>query len=151
MRYFVDTSALVKYYIQETGTVWIRQLFEESLPGEIFIASITGVELLAAIGRRSRAKEISKKEYQYLVSRFEEDFESRYTVIEVNRGVISKAMELTRQHPLRGYDAVQLAAALSLKSELGTDIELSFICADELLYEIAEIYEFRVDDPNNHP
>lgn len=111
----------MKYYIQETGTVWIQQLFEESLPSEIFIASITGVKLLAAIGRRSRAKEISKGEYRYLVSRFEEDFESRYTVIEVNREVISKAMELTKQHPLRGYDAVQLATALSVKSELDPD------------------------------
>ncbi|WP_244918150.1 type II toxin-antitoxin system VapC family toxin [Nostoc linckia] len=58
-RYFIDSSALVKRYISETGSAWVLGLFDPTLNNEVFIAAITGVEIIAAITRRSRSGSIS--------------------------------------------------------------------------------------------
>jgi predicted nucleic acid-binding protein len=38
--YFLDSSALVKRYISETGSVWVLGLFAAAFNNEIFIAAI---------------------------------------------------------------------------------------------------------------
>ncbi|MEH2022679.1 type II toxin-antitoxin system VapC family toxin [Nostoc sp.] len=57
--YFIDSSALVKRYISETGSAWVLELFNPTLNNEVFIAAITSVEIIAAITRRSRGGNIS--------------------------------------------------------------------------------------------
>ncbi len=47
--YFLDSSALVKRYIDETGSNWVLGLFDSMLDAEFFVAAITGVEIVAAI------------------------------------------------------------------------------------------------------
>jgi polyferredoxin len=41
--YFVDSSALVKRYVQEVGTPWVRRLTHRGQAHEIYLASITPV------------------------------------------------------------------------------------------------------------
>jgi hypothetical protein len=50
--YFFDTSAIVKRYIAETGTVWVQSLSDPSASHRIYLASITAVELTSAVVRR---------------------------------------------------------------------------------------------------
>ncbi|MEH2240720.1 type II toxin-antitoxin system VapC family toxin [Nostoc sp.] len=57
--YFIDSSALVKRYISETGSAWVLGLFDPTLNNEVFIAAITSVEIIAAITRRSHGGNIS--------------------------------------------------------------------------------------------
>ena len=57
--YFVDSSALVKRYISETGSRWVLSLFDPVLNNDVLIAAITGVEIVAAITRRARGGSIS--------------------------------------------------------------------------------------------
>jgi uncharacterized protein len=47
--YFLDSSALVKRYLNETGSKWVLDLFNPALDNEIFVAAIAGVEIVAAI------------------------------------------------------------------------------------------------------
>jgi len=54
--YFVDSSALVKRYINETGSTWVLSLFDSALNNDVLIAAITGVEIIAAITRRARGE-----------------------------------------------------------------------------------------------
>jgi uncharacterized protein len=42
--HFLDSSALVKRYISETGSAWVSGLFDPALGHEIFVAAIAGVE-----------------------------------------------------------------------------------------------------------
>jgi predicted nucleic acid-binding protein len=46
--YFVDSSALVKRYVQEDGTSWVRRLTRRSARNPIYLARITAVEVTAA-------------------------------------------------------------------------------------------------------
>ena len=52
--YHLDSSALVKRYIRESGSDWVSGLFDPALNNEVFIAAITPVEIIAAITRRAR-------------------------------------------------------------------------------------------------
>jgi hypothetical protein len=45
--YFVDSSALVKRHVQETGTDWVRRLTCHNPSTIIYIARITEVERIA--------------------------------------------------------------------------------------------------------
>ena len=47
--YFLDSSALVKRYIRETGTDWVASLFSPDFGNDCFVAAIAGVEIIAAM------------------------------------------------------------------------------------------------------
>lgn len=42
--YFVETSALAKRYILETGSVWLRALLDPSAGCSIYVVRVTAVE-----------------------------------------------------------------------------------------------------------
>lgn len=65
---------------------------------------------------------------------------------------VRHAMDLVRQHPLRAYDAIQLAASRELASALPRELSpLSFASADSALNQIAERLGLPADNPHTHP
>ena len=40
--YFSNSSAIVKRYVQETGTTWVRRLSRKGKPDPIYLARIHG-------------------------------------------------------------------------------------------------------------
>jgi predicted nucleic acid-binding protein len=60
--YFVDSSALVKRYVREDGTGWVRRLTRRSSSTVIYIARITAVEVTSAVARRRRGRTLPSKE-----------------------------------------------------------------------------------------
>ncbi|MFB2970764.1 type II toxin-antitoxin system VapC family toxin [Aerosakkonema sp. BLCC-F183] len=70
--YFIDSSALVKRYISEIGSAWVLGLFDPTLNNEVFIAAITGVEIIAAITRRSRSGSISITDATLIRNQFDD-------------------------------------------------------------------------------
>jgi len=152
MRYFVDSSAVVKRYIIEIGTPWFQNLVKNVNPRRIFISKITGAEVIAAFSRRLRTKEMSLTDYQNAVANFERDFQHYYSQVAVTDVVINNAMQLAKHHPLRGYDSVQLASAILLKRRLHQmeQPDLTFISADGNLCQIAAFERLHVENPNLH-
>lgn len=63
--YFLDTSALVKRYVLETGTDWILNLTDVSAGNNIAIAQISWVEVLSALSRRRREGTLSDYELDF--------------------------------------------------------------------------------------
>jgi hypothetical protein len=107
--YFLDSSALVKRYISETGSVWVLGLFDPALNNEAFIAAITGVEIIAAITRRSRNGSISITDATIIRNQFKRDLQKDYQIVEITENIINSGMVLSETYGLRGYDAIQLA------------------------------------------
>ena len=155
--YFFDSSAAVKNYISEVGTNWIKSILVTIPQTEIFMASITEVEVIAAFSRRRKGKTLTTNDAAVLISQFKADFSKDYTTVEVVPKIISQAVHLADQHSLRGYDAVQLAAALeiyrkliSLKVNFGSST-LTFVSADNQLNSAAKAEGLTVENPNNYP
>ena len=130
--YFLDSSALVKRYIRETGSAWVQTLCQQIPPEDLYIARIAGAEVVSAIARRGRAGHLTPKELTAALDRFQQDFTTGYEIIEISPALILQAMALARTRFLRGYDAVQLAVAVglhALRQVLGLPV-LTLVSAD---------------------
>jgi predicted nucleic acid-binding protein len=151
--YFFDTSALAKRYVTELGSAWVRRLVRPAAGNAIHIARITGVEVVAAITRRGRSGSLSARAAAAARTRFRREFRSLYILVDVTAQRLADAMDLAEVHGLRGYDAVQLAAALHLKSRrlIRRQSPPTFVSADRELNAAASTEGLAVDDPNNHP
>ena len=151
--YFVDSSALVKRYVQERGTSFVRRLTRRSPSTVIYIAHITLVEVTSAIARRRKARTLTAAKASSILHRFRQHLAGRYTIIELTPAIFSEAMRLANTHALRAYDAVQLAAALEInqKEHNAGFAPMALISVDHALNDAATAEGLTVDDPNAHP
>ena len=146
--FFLDTSTVLKRYVQETGTAWVQALAAPTVRHSLFVVRITLAETVAAITRRERGGSITPQDAATAVADFQLDFARQYRVVEVSAGLVAQAATLARRHALRGYDAVQLAAALEIHA---TDPSLTLLSADAELNTAATAEGLAVEDPNSHP
>ena len=150
--YFCDSSAIVKCYVYETGSTWIAAMVDATAGHRIYIARITGVEVISAITRRARHSDIAASDVAAILGQFRRDFTAVYHAIEVTPTLVARAMVLAETHALRGYDAVQLAAALEVHDRilvLGLP-PLTLVSADGELNMAAMHEGLPVEDPNVH-
>jgi hypothetical protein len=150
---FLDSSAALKRYLNETGSAWVEGLFDPSAGNTVFIAAVTGVEILAAITRRARGGSIPPLDAVAACAQFRVDLLTDYHVVELSPAVLAHAMDLAETLGLRGYDAVQLASALAVHAErsaLGLPA-LTLVSADTELNAAAAAEGLLVEDPNTHP
>ena len=99
--YYGDSSALVKRYANETGSLWIRSLTDPQAGNDIFTAHITGIEVVAAIARKTRRGEISEHDATTAIRIFRNHFKTQYQIVLMTTGVVDRAMELAEKHRLR--------------------------------------------------
>lgn len=148
--YYLDSSAIVKIYIPEPGNEWLRRLRVNSRRLAICICEISGAEVFAAFHRRSRAGDLSINDLQHARDLFLNDFEELYTRLPVSKTIVDMAMQLIQKHPLRGYDSIQLATALSFLNELQrlNGELLNFVSADDILNAAARSEGLTVINPS---
>lgn len=150
--YFLDSSAIVKRYVSEVGTAWILNLHKPFAQNIIYVAQITGVEVVSAISRRLRGNKLTQKSADKAIFRFKKDFADKLRIIRLSDQIISEAMRLSETYFLRGYDSVQLAIALELEKRFSAQKFTSntFVSADNALNSAANAEGSAVDNPNNH-
>ena len=151
--YYGDSSALVKRYANETGTRWVRSLSDPQAGHAMFTAHITGIEVVAAIARKTRLGEMTVDDATTAIRTFKSHFTTQYRIVVLTTAIVERAMALAEQHTLRGYDAAQLASALVLHAELAASgvSALVFLSADTALNEVARVEHLSVQNPNDHP
>jgi uncharacterized protein len=151
--YFIDSSALVKRYVQEVGTQWVRGITRRNISTYVYISRITAVEVTSAVARRRGGGTLSSRRASSILSRFRKHLAGRYTSMEITPALVNDAMKLANAHRLRAYDAVQLAAAIGLHKDwlddrLGAFV---FVSADQDLNDAATAEGLTVEDPRLHP
>ena len=110
LAYFFDSSAMVKFYVAEGGTPWVRS-FTDSEDNIIHVSGLARVETISALTRRLRRSDITQAEFD-ACDDLQQDFATQYRIVVLTEEIIEDAAALARKHGLRAYDAVQLAAAL---------------------------------------
>jgi predicted nucleic acid-binding protein len=150
--YFLDSSALVKRYVTETGTAWVTGLLDPAARNRLYIARITGAEVTAALTRRERGGHLSAFGAAAAIALFQHDYANRLRPVEITAALIANAMIAARTHGLRGYDAVQLAAAIFANSRrvMRRLAPLVFVTADTSLLAASASGGLASDDPNTH-
>lgn len=151
--FFCDSSAIVKRYVNETGSNFVDNLADVQSGNVVLLARITRVEVVSAIARRSKNGSITTADAQNALAAFQHDLTNNYLTIEVTPILVSAAMSLAAKHTLRGYDAVQLAAALEANDErIANGLPpLTLVSADTDLNAAAQVEGLNVENPNNHP
>jgi predicted nucleic acid-binding protein len=118
---YLDTSALVKLYVEEVGSAAIAAAVDRA--AAVATARITYAEALAAFARHTRAGGLRSAELRRVVHQLDEEW-GQYSIVEITDAVVRRAGALAERHKLRGYDAVQLAAALDVRVA-GGDVEFA--------------------------
>src|SRR5947209_1271123 len=115
--YFFDASSLVKRYVAEAGSAWVAGLSDRAAGHSVWIAAVTRVELLAALYRRVRTSTLSLAQAQGAELVFRHELSTHFQPIPADTPLLDQAMLLVAAHPLRAYDALQLAAAVTLHQQ----------------------------------
>jgi predicted nucleic acid-binding protein len=143
--YFLDTSALVKLYVQEPGTDRLLHLISDQPENRFAVLTISVVEVRSAIRRRQRAGDIEASIAVEVLESLQRHMESRFLRQAVNDIVIDTALEMIDRYSLRAYDAVQLAGCLVICRAAAE--AFTFVCADHQLLEAARSEQLNVIDP----
>jgi predicted nucleic acid-binding protein len=124
---YLDTSALIKIYVAESGQDLVIERLRAA--DQIVTALITYVEMFAVLTRLEKERRISATEYRMLGELFDANWAS-YWVVDLTRAIAQRAARLAHRHALRGYDAVQLSSALEIR---GNDADVEFLSFDRHL------------------
>jgi hypothetical protein len=153
---FFDTSAVVKRYINENGSEWIKSQYRRTAENRIILSYATLTESVTAFCRKARQQDLNQRISEFdrnrCIKRFRRDVELRYSLVDVTKEIYVHAGDLCCIYKLRAYDAIQLACALKARNELvalGRTAPV-FVSADTDLLSIAQAEGFDVENPNDH-
>ncbi len=128
---FLDSSALVKRYVEEEGTKLVDELWEKA--EEVATSVVAFAEVISAFSRKSREGILTQKELIEIIYEFKEDY-SRMIHVPITLELNKIIERLLVSYSLKGFDAIHLASALILKVEFP---ETVFLCFDKALNKTA--------------
>ncbi|MFQ5345292.1 MAG: type II toxin-antitoxin system VapC family toxin [Mariprofundus sp.] len=131
---YLDTSALVKAYVEEAHSRDVLQGMNVARASASH--KVAYVEALAAFARLQRDHVLSEPEWEALKLGFTQDWEN-YLQIDTTGPLLVHAAELAEAFALRAYDSVHLAAAHILRDQ--SEESVVFACYDRRLNQAAEL------------
>ena len=130
---YLDASALVKRYIVERGS---RETIALTAASEMIATSIVSrAEVAAAFAKAVRAGLVKDELARNARRRFAGDWPDIVRV-SVTEALVERAEGLAWEHGLRGYDALQLASALTWQESVGEQAMLATF--DHQLWDAAK-------------
>lgn len=136
---YLDTSSLVKLYVEEGDSDHVVELVESA---KVTATSIVAyAEARAAFAGKHRENALNSREYRRLVSTLNEDWES-YLIVQMQDEIVRTAGDLAEKHGLRGFDAIHLSSAMALRNGLKTPIVFS--SSDQRLNDASRSEGFRL-------
>lgn len=121
MNVFLDSSALVKRYIEEGGSAELDRHLE--MASAVGVSVLAPIEAASAFSRLRRESRISSRHHASLREALAHDVRD-VTLVALNEDVIATAIDTVERHPLRGADAVHVASAIAWSADV-------FISADQ--------------------
>lgn len=124
---YLDASALVKRYVVERSS---RETVAFIGDAEIVATSIISrAEVSAAFARAARMRLVPLETARSAQRRFAADWPDLARV-PLTEALAERAEALAWEYSLRGYDAVQLASALTWQAAVGADVRVATFDAD---------------------
>ncbi len=145
MKYYFDTSSLVKIYHREKGTETVLNIYKSH--DEIIISELSKIEFISTICRKYREHEISYEALTTVIQKFEYDVMIRYDkVLKFSSLVIDEAWNLIRglseKHSLKTQDSIQFAFF-----KIYCESDTVFVCSDNKFINLVESEGVKVLSP----
>jgi predicted nucleic acid-binding protein len=131
---YLDTSTVVKLCVEEGDSSWVKNLVEEAMA--VATSLVAYAEARAAFARRYKEKAFTATGYRHIISSLHEDWED-YLVIKVTKELVRLAGDLAEKYGLKGFDAIHLSSAVTLRQELTAPV--IFSCADRKLQNASKL------------
>ena len=131
MAIFLDTSALVKLFIQEPGSADVRGIVESET--RKYTSFLTHHEFVSALSKKTRTRELSASRAGEVVALFRRALLAHWIQIPYGEAVSVRSIELLERYGgdgLRTLDAFQLACHAEVSNA-------EFVVSDRVLAEIA--------------
>jgi predicted nucleic acid-binding protein len=120
---YLDTSSLIKLYVEESGSSEVEKLVEGA--SLVCTSVVAYPEARSALARLCREGALTAEEHALTKADLQEDW-PRYLALEVTSAAWRSAGDLAEKHALRGFDSLHLASYLFLAGEgLGENIQFS--------------------------
>jgi uncharacterized protein len=147
--YFFDSSALVKRYVQERGSAWVREVTAAAGGHLIHLSLLTVAELASALARRQREGQLNGQARERLFGAFLLDCASTYLLLRIEEDVLEQAIMLLNRHPLRTADAIQVATAVLLSDTLPLDPfgPVTIVSSDDRILQAAAREGLPIENP----
>lgn len=137
MRYYFDTSAVIKWFVAEVGSPESISALETA--SDSWTCRITYPETRVAMAALQRDGRIDAVEHSVLRRVFDDFHWPELSVVEVTEELAEHAGDLAERHALRGFDAIHLAAALAISGD-----DLVVMTWDRRLWAAAQTEGLRV-------
>jgi predicted nucleic acid-binding protein len=144
---YLDTSALVKLYVQEPGTEKMLELAHPDAGNRLVILSLSRIEFRAVVRRRAKLGDIDAELADELIEEFTGHLARVFQMQPINEPVMVAASNAIDNYYLRAYDAMQFGGYVTLRSSIGEALESVFVCADNNLLKAARDQGFSVLNP----
>lgn len=125
---YVDTSALVKLFVDEQHAEQVRQWVAGAT--QLVVSELTWVEMCAALALKMRTRQVDAPQVRSALAALRKGWPS-YQRLGTDAALFAEAGELALRHDLRAYDSVQLASARRAFGTTGA--ALVFCCFDRQL------------------
>lgn len=135
MNVFYDSSALVKRYVEETGSDRVDAILAQAT--SLGIAVLCAPEVMSALCRRRRENTLSPQQFLTAKRQLFQDI-AYAEIVNLSDPVVANAVRIMERWPLRAADALHLAAA----AEWPADV---FVSADKRQTAVAREYGMRVE------
>jgi uncharacterized protein len=126
---YFDTSALVPLLIAEEGSASARHLWDAA--DRVASARLIYPEARAALAQARRLERLTARQIRSAVLELNDRYD-QLDLVDLDDALARHSGDLAELHGLRGYDAVHLAAADSLR-----DPDLVLVAGDGLLLTAA--------------
>jgi predicted nucleic acid-binding protein len=128
---YLDTSSLLKLYLDESGTEEVQSRLQRA---DVVATSVIAYpESHAALARRHREGTLTKSEFKTVVEKFRDTW-PRFLAVILSAPVYVRAGTLAVTHGLRGMDGIHLASCVEL---LGDGDRVEFLAHDLRLMRAA--------------
>jgi len=134
MTLYLDTSSLVKLYVDEPGSDEVRGLVDRATV--VATSVIAYAEARSALARLRREGALPPAAFTSIKRVLDKDWPS-YLTLDVTEAISQAAGDLAERYRLRGYDSVHLASFLEVARRAGAG-ETEFSSFDDRLNRAAQ-------------
>lgn len=146
--YYMDTSAIARYYVSEVGSAWIQGLVAPTAGNIIVSCGLLPVEFFSLLERKQREGTVTPADAAIFRAQFLQDAQAHYLLVAFDENILTHARQLVLKHPLKTLDALHLASALEFSHMFAEP--MTFVAADKQLLTAAQSKGFPTDNPRNY-
>jgi predicted nucleic acid-binding protein len=134
--FYLDTSAVLKRYKTEKGTLVVDSLYQSVERPVLVTSFFTCLEVESVAARMKRGKLLSDEAYGALLNSFARDMQDHVQLMPVDTDMMMRAIVAAERYALRPGDCIHVMSAY--KAQIDSDETTILVSSDKELLEAAK-------------